>query len=548
MASAMILCANCGAQNAQSEVFCFSCGYALTASSSAATASSTLTGQLPAQTLLKQRYQILQRIGKGGMGAVYHAEDTSLGNRAVAIKEMGQGNGYGQQVQEARENFQQEAHLLAGLQHPNLPSIHDYFEENGRWYLVMSFIQGETLEEYLSRAHDQKLSLEETLRIGQELCNVLHYLHTHQPPIIFRDLKPSNIMCTADGHIYLIDFGIARHFKPGQAKDTASYGSAGYAPPEQYGRAQTTERSDIYSLGATLYQLLSGYDPSQSPFRFPLLQSLVPTLPKRLVELITQMVEMDVSKRPENIKVVEQELHQVSGPAATIEKASKWRTLKSAAPKQQASVLTPTSSTSVPAPASAGPTQYAAFTPPAPNQHTPSPSAPTQYAPPPAAHPSTQVPQIYAQPLPVSKASSTPVQHPAIRKTLVLFGKILSIIGMIIGATSILMGILELFVPFGIVSKLWFCGLFVFFGLMIFFIAHVRESSVPVSRARKTEATIGKVLGIIGIIAGIIITILGAIMNRPGNDDGGGIIAGVLIVIMSVVIWPVTRIRIKKTP
>src|ERR1700731_3590432 len=128
-----------------------------------------------------------------------------------------------QQAQEAIENFKREAHLLASLQHPNLPSIYDHFEESGRWYLVMNFIQGETLEDYLSHTQGQILPLDDALHIGQDLCNVLNYLHTHQPPIIFRDLKPGNIMRSPDGQIYLIDFGIARLFKPGQAKDTTSY-------------------------------------------------------------------------------------------------------------------------------------------------------------------------------------------------------------------------------------------------------------------------------------------------------------------------------------
>src|SRR5258708_22157436 len=310
MAASLIFCGHCGVQNPQSGSFCFSCGYALSASAVAAPASSTNTGQLSARVLLKQRYRVLQTIGQGGMGAVYLAQDTQLGDRPLAVKEMSQNDG--QQAQNASESFKREAHLLASLQHPNLPSIYDHFEESGCWYLVMSFIQGETLEEYLWRAQDQKLPLEEALHIGQELCNVLNYLHTQRPPIIFRDLKPGNIMRSTDGHIYLIDFGIARHFKPGQAKDTANYGSAGYAPPEQYGKAQTTERSDIYSLGATLYELISGYDPSRSPFRFPSLQSLVPTLPEQLVNLITQMLEMDEGKRPVSIKAVQQELQQAS--------------------------------------------------------------------------------------------------------------------------------------------------------------------------------------------------------------------------------------------
>ncbi|MGH2478648.1 MAG: serine/threonine protein kinase, partial [Ktedonobacteraceae bacterium] len=262
----------------------------------------------PLHGLLKQRYQLLQAVGKGWMGAVYMAQDTLLGNRLVAIKEANQNQLSAQEMQGAVEAFKREAYMLAELQHPNLPGIHDYFEEAGHWYLVMSFIQGETLENYLSHARNHRLPLEEALHIGRTLCNVLNYLHTHQPPIIFRDLKPTNIMRTPEGHIYLVDFGIARHFKPGQARDTAYYGSMGYSPPEQYGRAQTTERSDIYSLGATLYEMLSGYEPSSSPFRLPPLQSLVPTLPAQLVALITQMLDLDESKRPPGVKIVEKAL------------------------------------------------------------------------------------------------------------------------------------------------------------------------------------------------------------------------------------------------
>ena len=251
------------------------------------------TGFLSTNTILKQRYRVLHLVGRGGMGAIYMGEDTQLGHRLVAIKEMSQGSLYPQEVQMGIDNFKREAHLLAGLQHPNLPSIYDHFEQNQRWYLVMSFIQGETLQDYMKYIPDGKLPLEEVLKIGTELCSVLHYLHTYQPPIIFRDLKPSNIMRDKNGHIYLIDFGIARHFKPGQQKDTANYATAGYAAPEQYGRAQTTPRSDIYSLGATLYHLISGYAPSQSPFQLPPLQSLVPTLPQRLTNLITNMLDLE---------------------------------------------------------------------------------------------------------------------------------------------------------------------------------------------------------------------------------------------------------------
>lgn len=336
MASAMITCPNCGVQNPAGDTICFFCRHRLSGSDIAptvrsvppnsqsaptqpASAQSSVAPIQPisdqpsalqpsAQALLNGRYHLLQALGRGGMGAVFLAQDTQLGNRLVAVKEMSQNNLSAQDLQLAIETFKREAYLLAGLQHPNLPSIHDYFEQAGHWYLIMSFIQGESLEKYLARTSNGRLPLAEVLQIAWELCNVLGYLHNQRPPIIFRDLKPSNIMRSPDGHIYLIDFGIARLFKPGQAKDTTSYGSMGYSPPEQYGRAQTTERSDIYSLGVTLYELLSGYDPSSSPFRLPPLQSLVSTLPERLVRLITQMLELDENKRPASIKVVQQAL------------------------------------------------------------------------------------------------------------------------------------------------------------------------------------------------------------------------------------------------
>ncbi len=317
MASATVHCDKCGIQNPGEYKFCFACGHTLSATDASAAQVAAPTGFLPTQTLLNQRYRVLSAVGQGGMGAVYMAQDTQLGDRMVAVKEMSQSILEPDMVQKAAENFRREALLLAGLHHPNLPSIHDHFADGGRWYLVMSFIGGEALDAYVSRVPAKKLPLAEVLQIGLTLCDVLDYLHTHQPPIIFRDLKPSNIMRTATGHIYLIDFGIARHFKPGQARDTASYGSAGYSPPEQYGLAQTTVRSDIYSLGATLYHLIVGHKPQVAPFHLEPLLSQIPALPPRFITLITQMLDLDEARRPANVKVVQQELRQIAHTLAT---------------------------------------------------------------------------------------------------------------------------------------------------------------------------------------------------------------------------------------
>lgn len=306
MLPSTLFCDRCGAANQGQAAYCRFCGHALYDNQPAMYHSAT--GRLLAGVLLRQRFRIIAPLGTGGMGAVYQAEDTQLGNRQIAIKEMSQSGLSPREQQEAADAFRQEAVMLARLQHPNLPSIFDHFEENGRWYLVMSFIEGETFEDYLNRSLRGRLPVEEVIHIGITLCTVLGYLHNQQPAIIFRDLKLANIMRTPEEDLYLIDFGIARHFKPGQSKDTAYYGSMGYAPPEQYGKAQTTPRSDIYSLGAILHQLLSGHDPASTPFRFPALSLLVPTVPADLARLVSRMLDIDEEQRPASVLQVKQEL------------------------------------------------------------------------------------------------------------------------------------------------------------------------------------------------------------------------------------------------
>ena len=204
--------------------------------------------ELLLHTLFRNRYFILSQVGAGGFGSVYKATDTQSGDRLVAIKEVNLLGLHSQAMIEATTAFQREVSLLSQLDHPNLPRLYEYFQNPGHWYLVMDFIAGETLEEYQSKAPKRRLLLSEALDIGIQLCIVLDYLHSQQPSIVFRDLKPANIMRTPTGQLYLIDFGIARYFKPGQAKDTVALGSLGYAAPEQYGKAQTTPRADIYSL------------------------------------------------------------------------------------------------------------------------------------------------------------------------------------------------------------------------------------------------------------------------------------------------------------
>ena len=209
-------------------------------------------------TLLQNRYTIKRYIGKGAMGTVYLVSDARLPDDRV-IKEMNPTFLEASEREQFMELFKQEAHMLSRLHHENLPKVIDYFCEGERYYLVMDYVDGRNLKEY--RESNTVIDKEQITKIISQICNVLAYLHSQKPPIIFRDLKPSNIMITDNSTIKLIDFGIARIFKESQKSDTVIVGTPGFAPPEQYGKRQTDERSDIYSLGATLYYLLTGEVP-----------------------------------------------------------------------------------------------------------------------------------------------------------------------------------------------------------------------------------------------------------------------------------------------
>jgi serine/threonine protein kinase/regulator of sirC expression with transglutaminase-like and TPR domain len=302
MATEELFCANCGAANPGTARFCQFCAAPLPFQDT--------TSALPQQTLLNNRYQLETRIGQGGMGSVYKALDTRFNNRPVAVKEMSSAGLSETGLREAEDAFERESHLLADLLHPNLPRIYDHFTENQRSYLVMDFIEGETLEDYLEHTPGRTLPLDQVLTWGIELCDVLSYLHKHTPPIIFRDLKPSNVMIS-NGHIFLIDFGIARFFKPGQSHDTVALGSPGYAAPEQYGKAQSTPRSDIYSLGALLHCLITGIDPSEQPFFFRPVSEINPAVPHELDMLLRRMLEMDSERRPASAQEVAEVLQRV---------------------------------------------------------------------------------------------------------------------------------------------------------------------------------------------------------------------------------------------
>ncbi len=306
----LVACPVCHEQTPVTEEFCDECGaHLVSALNNAATSAIVPDPQalrnalLPlaqkktgAGSLLAQRYRIVKQIGQGGFGSVYEAEDTLFG-RTVAVKEMKLTSMNTAQIAEAVEAFEREGKLLANLVHANLPRIYDKFQQGRSWYLVMDYIQGETLEEVQNRKGI--FFVDEVRAIGLQLCDVLAYLHRQNPPIIFRDLKPGNIMLTPDGRVYLIDFGIARLYKAGQSTDTRAFGTNGFAAPEQYGKAQTGVPADVYSLGATLHTLLSGADPAENIFHFAPFDR-AHQVPAAMEQIIMQCVQMDVMKRPQS--------------------------------------------------------------------------------------------------------------------------------------------------------------------------------------------------------------------------------------------------------
>lgn len=253
-------------------------------------------------TPFNDTYEIKSIIGKGGMSTVYLAEHKRLHTR-WAVKEV-------RKQQGTRFDFLAESNILKRLQHPMLPRIVDIFEDRDCIYIVEDFVEGITLEDLLKQ--QKKVDESQGLQWFRDLCGVLAYLHGQRPhPIIYRDMKPSNIMLQPDGSLKLIDFGIAREYKQESNADTTYIGTKGYAAPEQFGKAQTDARTDIYSLGVTMYHLLTGKSPYEPPYQFVSVRQLVPELSHGIEYILNKCVQSEPSDRYQTVDELVDDLDHI---------------------------------------------------------------------------------------------------------------------------------------------------------------------------------------------------------------------------------------------
>ncbi len=261
-------------------------------------------------SIIAGRYQVIRLVGQGGMSNLYLAHDRKYNNAIVVVKEMTAAYSDPKEQQMAVDLFHREAKLLASLNHRHIPKVFDYFQFAGKYYLSMEFIDGQDLAQKLESSKGP-LAETQVLEWGEQIATVLFYLHKHEPPIVFRDVKPSNIMLCDQG-VKLIDFGIARHFDQAKKGDTMRIGSPGYAPPEQYA-AQTDPRSDIYALGVTLHHALTGRDPTatQTPFLVPPARKINPNLSEATDAMLARATQLDPSDRYQNVLEMKNDIKHI---------------------------------------------------------------------------------------------------------------------------------------------------------------------------------------------------------------------------------------------
>ena len=285
-----IFCNSCGGENRDTSKFCSACGAGLQQSS-------PTSGPLTPGVLLENRYKIVNLIKAGGMGAVYKAVDDKLDSICTIKELLPPYSSSPQELAQATQWFKREAKLLARLDHSNLPKVSDYFINNGRYYLAMTFIEGEDLETMLSKEGKPGLPVDKVIKWAKQILQVLDYLHKQNPPVVYRDIKPGNIMIHKDGRAMLIDFGIARLVQEKSNTKKTAIGTPGYSPVEQC-KGQVEPRSDLYALGATMHHLITGIEPL--PFKFEPLSKIIPNISPELENILAKSLKDNLTERFNN--------------------------------------------------------------------------------------------------------------------------------------------------------------------------------------------------------------------------------------------------------
>ncbi|MCT1795997.1 serine/threonine-protein kinase [Helcococcus kunzii] len=246
-------------------------------------------------SVIENKYEILKEVGRGGMSVVYLAMDIRL-NKQWAVKEIKKTGNKNNEI--IVNSLIVEANLMKKLDHPSLPRIVDIIDTEHVIYIVMDYIEGESLDRILryNGPQDEQIVIE----WSKQICDVLNYLHSQNPPIIYRDMKPGNVMVKPDGNIKIIDFGIAREYKDNKLTDTTVLGTKGYAAPEQYGKRQSDRRTDIYSLGMTMHSLLTGDDPRNPDFNYRPVRDYNPSISGGIERIIEKCIEIDPNNRYQN--------------------------------------------------------------------------------------------------------------------------------------------------------------------------------------------------------------------------------------------------------
>jgi len=292
--------------------------------------------------VLRGRYQVRERIGQGGMGSIYLADDLRLSGRICALKEVLYDRNLPDKVlEQAREQFFREATVLARLDHPNLPKVSDFFSSGQRDYLVMDYVPGDDLRTLMLDARRQKKFLREkdVLNWGNQLADALAFLHSQEPSIVHRDIKPSNLKITPNGLLKLVDFGLVKIMAPEEVTITViqGQGTALYTPLEQYGGdgLHTDVRADIYAFGATLYHLLTNESPADARRRFLEPESLLPirqinpSVSTRTERAIFWAMSLHPDQRPDSIETLRQSLLGTREPPAIPAAVSRQQSIPS---------------------------------------------------------------------------------------------------------------------------------------------------------------------------------------------------------------------------